>query len=82
MGAALATLLASPAFAQSYNPSYGTGNVNSPPAETNGGAQRNVALPSYPNAPAQAAAAEHLSGARAEAPTTPARRHGKAASQQ
>jgi opacity protein-like surface antigen len=39
MGAALATLLASPALAQSYVPEYGTGNIiNLPAAEATNGA--------------------------------------------
>jgi hypothetical protein len=72
IGAAFATLLASPAFAQSYNPTYGTGNVSSPAAEMNGG--RDMAMPSYPNATAQSVSAERLDGVRAEAPNVKPRR--------
>jgi hypothetical protein len=79
MGAALATLLASSAFAQSYNPAYGTGNVSSPAAEMNGG--KDMAMPSYPDATVQPAASEHLNGIHAEAPKTK-RRHATPASQQ
>jgi hypothetical protein len=64
IGAAFATLFASSAFAQSYNPSYGTANVSSPAADMNGG--RDMAMPSYPAATAQTASAEHLDGVRAE----------------
>lgn len=72
IGAAFAMLFASSAFAQSYNPNYGTGNVNSPATEMNGG--RDMAMPSYPTATAQTASAEHLDGVRAEA-TQAKRRH-------
>ncbi|HEX3442730.1 MAG TPA: hypothetical protein VHT93_20520 [Pseudolabrys sp.] len=72
ISAAFATLLASPAFAQSYNPEVGTANVGSPAAEMNGG--RDMAMPSYPDAATQTASAEHLEGVRAEAPK-PKRRH-------
>jgi hypothetical protein len=39
LGAGLAALIASPAFAQAYNPEWGTGNViNLPAAEATNGA--------------------------------------------
>lgn len=54
MGAAFVALLASPAFAQSYDPDYGTGNVlNVPAAEAAGG----NGFSSYAYAPAP----QHLS---------------------
>jgi hypothetical protein len=79
ISAALATLLASPAFAQSYNPEDGTGNVGSPAAEMNGG--RDMAMPAYPNAATQTASAERLDSVRAEAPKAK-RRHTQPAIQQ
>ena len=79
IGAALATLFASSAFAQSYNPAYGTGNVTSPAAEASGG--KDMAFPSYPDGTVQPAASEHLNGIRAEAPKAK-RRHATPASQQ
>ncbi len=36
MGAAIAGVLAAPAFAQSYNPDFGTGNINPPMQATTG----------------------------------------------
>jgi hypothetical protein len=73
LSAALATLFASSAFAQSYNPEDGTGNISSPAAEMNGG--RDMAMPSYPNdSTVQSASADHLDGVRAEAPKVK-RRH-------
>jgi hypothetical protein len=79
MGAAFAALFASTAFAQSYNPSYGTGNVSSPAAEMNGG--KDMAMPTYSTATAQAASAERLDGVRAEAPKAK-RRRARSVSQQ
>jgi hypothetical protein len=35
IGAALATLIASPAFAQAYDPNYGSGNLVFPPGAPN-----------------------------------------------
>jgi hypothetical protein len=56
IGAALATLLASPVFAQSYNAGYGTGNVlDQPAAERAGSANNNAATNSYAQAPSRAA---------------------------
>jgi hypothetical protein len=66
IGAAFATLLASPAFAQSYNPEDGTGNVSSPAAEMNGG--KDMAMPTYPNVTVRPASSDNLDGVRAEAP--------------
>ena len=68
IGAALATLFAAPAFAQSYNPGYGTGNVmNQSEAEqtdgTAGYGANLVASPSAPSAYAYAPA-RHERGLR------------------
>jgi hypothetical protein len=63
MGAALAALLASPAFAMSYDPEVGSGNINPSPYDVsaqNGGAFSNA----YDYAPAQG---ERLDGIRAQA---------------
>jgi len=51
MGAAFVALLASPAFAQSYNPDYGTGNVFNVPAAEAVGVTGSVGGP-YAYAPA------------------------------
>ena len=62
MGAALATLLASPAFAQSYSADFGTGNVlNVPAAEAAGGFGADTAGHAYAYAPARGSRAQAMS---------------------
>lgn len=64
MGAAFVALLASPAFAQSYDPDYGTGNVlNVPAAEAAGG----NGFGSYAYAPAPRHLTRHERAMRAQA---------------
>ena len=45
LSAALTAMLASPAFAQSYNAGYGTGNVINQPALEHGGSTASAARP-------------------------------------
>jgi hypothetical protein len=60
IAAAFATLLASPAFAQAYNPNVGSGNVVPPPA----GFASTTGYGAFAYAPARS---EHLRGVHAQA---------------
>jgi hypothetical protein len=68
IGAALAAALASPAFAQSYTPDYGTGNViNQPALEYNGGGADITGSVGDSYALSPRAATQRLRGVRAQA---------------
>jgi len=69
LSAALTAMLASPAFAQSYNAGYGTGNVINQPALEHGGstASGSEAFASVP----PRAGARHLRHARAQEMVSP-----------
>jgi hypothetical protein len=68
IGAATAALFASPAFAQSYNPGFGTGNVIDEPALERAASTNANAAGSYAYEPARASTHHVHARARVETP--------------